>query len=89
MPFRSRFRSAAVGAVERLVFGKALVFHFCELQDAFKMADIIARRHPAYKVLRDLGFYVAGTGLLVNEMKLTDDKGASLGVGRFIIPIAR
>lgn len=47
-------------------------------------------RHPAFGVIRELGFHPTGTGLLINEMRLTDDSGASnSGVGRFIIPVAR
>lgn len=47
-------------------------------------------RHPAFGVIRELGFHPVGTGLLINEMRLTDDSGASnSGVGRFIIPVAR
>lgn len=77
-------------AVETLQFGKALVFHFNELEGAFNMADVVAGRHPAFEPVRKLGFHVTGTGLLINEMKFqNDEKGLNMGTGRFIIPIAR
>lgn len=73
-----------------LHFGKAFVYHFSELEGAFNMADIVARRHPAFAVIRELGFHVKGTGLLINEMKFqNDEKGLNMGMGRFIIPIVR
>ncbi len=76
------------GSVIRLTFEKALVFHFCELVDAFKMEDIAAGRHPAFHLMRELGFRTAGTGLLINEMKFCEADGTDkVGVGRFIIPI--
>ena len=41
-------------------------------------------------MIRELGFHVKGTGLLINEMKFqNDEKGLNMGMGRFIIPIVR
>lgn len=75
-------------ALERMHFGKAFVCHFCGLEGAFTMADIASGEHPAFKLLASLGFEPQGTALLINEMRLTDDTGASnTGLGRIIIPI--
>lgn len=69
----------------RLKFEKALVFHFCELVNAFKMADVINHKHLAFLLLHELGFRAVG----INEMKLLTPQGEdATGVGRFIIPIA-
>lgn len=77
-------------SVEVLHFGKAFVYHFSDLEDAFKMADVAARRHPAFAAIRELGFHVTGTGLLINEMKFqNDEEGLNAGSGRFILPISR
>lgn len=74
--------------VQTLTFGKAFVYHFVGLEGAFNMADAAAGRHPAFLKMKALGLTSAGTGLLINEMRLTDAEGhAAGGVGRFIIPI--
>lgn len=40
--------------------------------------------------IRELDFHPIGSGLLINEMRLSDADGDnSSGVGRFIIPVAR
>ncbi|HJD06731.1 MAG TPA: hypothetical protein IAA02_02500 [Candidatus Sutterella merdavium] len=76
-------------SVESLHFGKAFVYHFSELEDAFNMADIAERNHPVFTLIRELGFHVVGTGLLINEMKFqNDEKGLNQGTGRFILPIS-
>ena len=75
--------------VQRLVFGKAFVYHFAGLDGAFNMADAASGRHPAFQMMTSLGLEPAGTGLLINEMRLTDDAGHAVGgLGRFIIPLA-
>lgn len=76
-------------SVESLHFGKAFVYHFSELEDAFNMADIAERNHPVFTLIRERGFHVVGTGLLINEMKFqNDEKGLNQGTGRFILPIS-
>ncbi len=78
------------GVVERIEFGKAFVYHFCDLERAFSMEDIRRGEHPAFRLLHELGFFVRGKALLINEMRLTDDDGlCTAGVGRFIIPVGR
>lgn len=82
------YRIPVNGAVERLVFGKAFVYHFCGLPAAFDMASVAEGRHAGLQLMRELGFVAAGTGLLVNEMQIAGkDGGAREGVGRLIVPI--
>lgn len=77
-------------AVERLKFGRVFVLHFYGLEDAFEMRAAAEGRHAAHALVRELGFRVAGDGLLINEMRLTDKTGQPrLGLGRFILPVER
>lgn len=77
-------------AVERLEFGRAFVFHFHNLEEAFDMRTVVEGRHPAHDLLRELGFRVTGDGLLLNEMRLADATGKAYpGLGRFILPVDR
>ena len=85
-----RHRLPVNDVLQTCSFGKALVFHFIGLQGVFKMSAVLDGRHPAFELVRELGFRVAGRSLLINEMRLTDEEGCvDVGVGRFIIPVVR
>ena len=75
--------------VERFAFTKAFVLHFSALPEAFLMQSVADGSHPALRKMASLGLRPAGTGFLVSEMRGGNDTGAtSVGMGRFIIPIA-
>ncbi len=53
------------------------------------MQSVADGSHPALRKMASLGLRPAGTGFLVSEMRVGNDTGAtSVGMGRFIIPIA-
>lgn len=83
-----RWKIPVNGAVRRMTFGKAFVYHFCGIDNAFKMADIASGDHVAVRKMRSLGFEPAGDALLLNEMQLIQPDGSRACTGRFVIPIA-
>ena len=83
-----RYNIPRNACVKRFSLEKAFVYHFSRLEGAFSLEALARGTHPAFALMRSLGYDPTGTGLLIRELKMrSSGSKPDTGLGRFLIPI--